>query len=99
MRPDEPVVLLEFAGLVNEHVLRDAVEAISLVDGRAVGLDDPAIDEIEGGEVRLAVRAAEIVVIPGAVGDDETRQTVRNAAEGCDSFGGGVDHRLNARVL
>src|SRR4051812_19823604 len=39
MRAHEPVVLLEFTGLLDQHVLRDRIETVRLFDGRTMGFD------------------------------------------------------------
>src|SRR5689334_5614358 len=53
VRPDEPVVLLQLTGLLDEQVLGDRVEFLGRVDGPAVCLDDAGVHHVEGTEVLL----------------------------------------------
>ena len=45
--------LLQLAGVPDEHVLGDEVEILGGVDGPAVRLDDPGVDDVQ----RAASRA------------------------------------------
>src|SRR5690242_16218593 len=61
---DEPVELLELAGLPDEHVLGHLVELLGGVDGPAVRLDDPGVHHVQSAEMLQGAGPADGVVVP-----------------------------------
>ena len=53
VRADEPVELLQLAGLADEHVLSDLVEVLGSVDSTTVRLDDACVDHVQDTKVLL----------------------------------------------
>ncbi len=95
VRPHEPVELLELTGLADQHVLRHRVGILGLLDRRAVGLDDPGVDQVKSAQVRDGVVATDRVVVPAALAYERARRADRRPAEGRDPFGCRVGHQAD----
>lgn len=99
MRAHKPLELLQLPGVVDEHVLRHQVKVFEAVDGLAGVLDDPRVDQIQRGQVRLRRVAAHRVVVPGAVLQNRARRALRGGAQRGDPFGGLVGVTAHERDL
>jgi hypothetical protein len=66
VRPDEPLEQLELLHLTDHHVLGDKVEVVEPLDHLSVVLDHPAVDVVQGAQMRAGVGSSNCVVLPAA---------------------------------
>ncbi len=67
MGTHKPLELLQLGRVADQDVLSDRIEVVGFSDALAGVFDDPVVDEIQCGQVRLDDVTANGVVIPGAV--------------------------------
>jgi hypothetical protein len=66
VRPDEPLEELELLHLTDHHVLGDEVEIVEALDHLPVVLHHPAVDVVQGAQVRAGLGSSNCVVLPAA---------------------------------
>src|SRR5277367_2737680 len=92
MGTDEPVELLQRAGMLDEHVLRDLIQLLSGLDSLALRFDDARVNNVQGSQVLHGAGATDGVVVPAPLGHERSRCARWRPAERGDPLGALVDH-------
>jgi hypothetical protein len=86
------VELLQLAGMLDEHVLRDLIQLLGGLDSLALRFDDARVHNVQGSQVLHGAGATDGVVVPARLGHERSRRARWRPAERGDPLGGLVDH-------